>query len=113
MLLVLEIEKLNPQIFIDMEENKEVTVSGKGVNIYFKDDYIKELEEKAKKYDELCEDGFLQKTLLGVALALNATHNTVTTDVPELCIEDDTHWRIDNSAELNELIKLGKIIKNS
>lgn len=56
MLLVLEIEKINPQIFIDMEENKEVTVSGKGVSIYFKDDYIKELEEKAKKYDEHIEN---------------------------------------------------------
>lgn len=56
MLVVLEIEKLDNKAFMDMEENKEITISGKGVNIYFKDDYIKELEEKAQKYDEMMEE---------------------------------------------------------
>ena len=55
MLLVMKIEKLDPQAFLDMEENKDITITGRGENIYFKDDYLKELEEKARKYDELIE----------------------------------------------------------
>ena len=113
MLLVLEVKGLDNLNLEDMEAGKKVKIEGVVQGMYFDENYIKNLEEKARRYDELFEDGFLQKTLLGVGLALNATHNTVTTDVPELCIEDDVHWRIDNSAELNDLIKLGKIIKNN
>lgn len=57
MLLVIKIEKLDTQAFIDMDGNKDVTITGKGMNIYFKDNYIEELEEKAKKFDELIETG--------------------------------------------------------
>jgi hypothetical protein len=57
MLLVMKIEKLDPQAFLDMEENKDITITGRGENIYFKDDYLKELEEKAQKYDDLINLG--------------------------------------------------------
>lgn len=56
MLLVMKIEKLETVAFLDIEENKDVTITGKGMNIYFRDNYLKELEEKAKKYDELMEE---------------------------------------------------------
>lgn len=93
------------------EDSSIIRVKKEEFESFIYENYTKEFEEKARKYDELFKDGFLQKVLLGIGLALNATHNTVTTDVPELCIEDDVHWRIDNSVEINELIKLGKIIK--
>lgn len=44
-----------------------------------------------------------------VGLALNACHNTVTTDDPAV-EPGETSWRIDNSKEIVELDELAEII---
>jgi UDP-N-acetylenolpyruvoylglucosamine reductase len=57
MLLVIQIEKLHHQTLKDMEDEKEIIIIGKGLNLCFNDNYFEELEEKARKYDELIEIG--------------------------------------------------------
>jgi hypothetical protein len=44
-----------------------------------------------------------------VGLALNACHNTVTTDKPGI-IPDELSWKIDNSAAIKSLDSLEKFI---
>lgn len=56
MLVVIKVEVVELKTFNDIQFGKEITLSGKGVSLYPEDDYIKELEEKARKYDELMEE---------------------------------------------------------
>ena len=49
---------------------------------------------------------YIKNTLRSVGLALNACHNTITTDIPGLHEPDEKHWRIDNSKEIAMLEKL-------
>jgi len=44
-----------------------------------------------------------------IGLALNACHNTVTTDDPSV-EPDDTSWRIDNSKEIDQLETLAEML---
>jgi len=71
----------------------------------------KKFKKAKKKFFKHREE--VQKILNDVSLALASTHNTVTTDVPELCVEDDLHWRIDHKEEIEALTKLGKILAKS
>lgn len=57
MLLVIQIEKLHHQTLKDMEDEKEIIIIGKGLNLCFNDNYFEELEEKARKYDDLINLG--------------------------------------------------------
>lgn len=52
MLLVLKVEGLENLNLEDMEAGKKVKVEGIVQGMYFDENYIKQLEEKAKKYDE-------------------------------------------------------------
>ena len=56
MLLILKVEGLEKLCLKDMEAGKEVKVKGTVACMYFDENYIKELEEKAKKYDEHIEN---------------------------------------------------------
>ncbi len=56
MLLIIQIEKLHHQTLKDMEDEKEIIIIGKGLNLCFNDNYFEEIEEKARKYDELMEE---------------------------------------------------------
>ena len=55
MLLVLKVEGLENLNLEDMEAGKKVKVEGIAQGMYFDENYIAELEEKARKYDELIE----------------------------------------------------------
>jgi hypothetical protein len=55
MLVVIEVERIEFTIFNDIQDGKEITLTGKGISLYPEDNYIKELEDKARKYDELME----------------------------------------------------------
>ena len=57
MLLVLKVEGLEKLCLKDMEAGKEVKVKGTVAGMYFDENYIEELKEKAKKYDELMDLG--------------------------------------------------------
>lgn len=56
MLLVLEVKGLENLNLEDMEAGKKVKIEGVAQGMYFDENYIKNLEEKAKKYDELMEE---------------------------------------------------------
>lgn len=56
MLLVLKVEGLENLNLKDMEAGKEVKVKGTVACMYFDENYISELEEKARKYDEYIEN---------------------------------------------------------
>ncbi len=56
MLLVLKVEGLENLNLEDMEAGKKVKVEGIVQGMYFDENYIKQLEEKAKKYDEHIEN---------------------------------------------------------
>ena len=47
-----------------------------------------------------------------IGLALNACHNTITTDIPGLHKPDDQHWLIDNSKEIAMLDNLEEQLNN-
>ena len=50
--------------------------------------------------------------LRDIGLALNLTHNTVTTDI--VGVEpNDTSWRVDHSKELEKLYEIERVINNS
>ena len=53
----------------------------------------------------------MNKILRAVRLALNACHNTITTDIPGTK-PDDTHWRIDNSKEIAIIADLEEKLNN-
>ena len=53
MLLILKVEGLEKLCLKDMEAGKEVKVKGTVSGMYFYENYISELEEKAQKYDDL------------------------------------------------------------
>ena len=57
MLLVLEVKGLKNLDLEDMEAGKKVKIEGVVQGMYFDENYIKNLEEKAKKYDELIDLG--------------------------------------------------------
>ena len=48
----------------------------------------------------------MKNRLRSIGLALNACHNTITTDIPGLHEPDEKHWQIDNSKEIAMLGKL-------
>ena len=50
---------------------------------------------------------FLKAALRDIGLALNACHNTVTTDRPDAEI-DEGSWRIDHSKEIELVDKLNR-----
>ncbi len=56
MLLVLRVEGLEKLYLKDMEAGKEVKVKGTVTCMYFDENYIAELEEKARKYEEHIEN---------------------------------------------------------
>jgi predicted nuclease with TOPRIM domain len=56
MLIVVRVELTTMEILNSVIAHKEITVTGQAVSLYPEDDYIKELEEKARKYDELMEE---------------------------------------------------------
>lgn len=56
MLLVLEVKGLENLNLEDIEAGKKVKIDGIVQSMYFDENYIKNLEEKAKKYDELMEE---------------------------------------------------------
>lgn len=47
-----------------------------------------------------------------IALALNASHNTVTTDVPD-AQDDETHWRINHAQELAALERIASALNTN
>jgi hypothetical protein len=57
MLIVVKVELTTMEIMNAVLAGKEITITGEAMNLYPEDDYIKELEEKARKYDELIEIG--------------------------------------------------------
>lgn len=57
MLIVVRVELTTIEILNNVIANKEITVTGQAVSLYPENDYIKELEEKARKYDELMDLG--------------------------------------------------------
>lgn len=57
MLIVIKVEATTMEIMNAVLAKKEVTITGEAMNLYPEDGYIKELEEKAKKYDELMDLG--------------------------------------------------------
>ena len=72
MLLVIQIEKLHHQTLKDMEDEKEIIIIGKGLNLCFNDNYYEELEEKARKYDELIALGeSISKTMAHINIDEN------------------------------------------
>ena len=56
MLLVLKVKGLKNLNLKDMEAGKKVKIEGVTQGMYFDENYIKNLEEKARKYDELMEN---------------------------------------------------------
>lgn len=62
MLVVIEVERVEFKIFGDIQNSKEVTVTGKGASLYPDNDYIKELEKKVALYDEYLEESKRQKS---------------------------------------------------
>ena len=54
----------------------------------------------------------IKQALHAIGLALNASHNTVTTDRVE-AQPDDYSWRIDNSTELAALDRLERLLLSS
>ncbi|MFA9238262.1 MAG: hypothetical protein ACEQSQ_00050 [Candidatus Paceibacteria bacterium] len=57
MLIVVRVELTTMEILNNVLAHKEITVTGQAVSLYPEDDYIKELEEKARRYDELMDLG--------------------------------------------------------
>ncbi len=57
MLIVVRVELTTMEILNSVIAHKEITVTGQAVSLYPEDDYIKELEEKARKYDDLINLG--------------------------------------------------------
>ena len=57
MLLVLKVKGLEKLSIGDMEAGKEVEIKGIVQGMYFDENYINNLEEKARKYDELIDLG--------------------------------------------------------
>ncbi|MBP7770259.1 MAG: hypothetical protein KA055_03965 [Aliarcobacter sp.] len=55
MLIVVRVELTTIKILNNVIAHKEITVTGQAVSLYPENDYIKELEEKAKKYDEFMD----------------------------------------------------------
>ena len=55
MLLVLEVKGLENLNLEDMESGKKVKVEGIVQGMYFDENYIKQLEDKAIKYDDFLE----------------------------------------------------------
>lgn len=55
MLLVLEVKGLENLNLEDMESEKKVKVEGIVQGMYFDENYIKQLEDKAIKYDDFLE----------------------------------------------------------
>lgn len=72
MLLVLRRDSLGNIPLIDLMRDKEIAIEGAVEAVYFRDDYIKELENKAREYDELVKKA---STLMAVAEALLETIN--------------------------------------
>ncbi len=55
MLLILEVKGLENLNLEDMESGKKVKVEGIVQGMYFNENYIKQLEDKAIKYDDFLE----------------------------------------------------------
>lgn len=51
----------------------------------------------------------LRDAIRKISIALSASHNCIATDVVD-AVEDDTHWRIDNTDALAELDRIERAL---